>query len=130
MRLFKRVRQAEARYRLATQALAAAIWEWNLRTDSVHWSEDVLMLLGHHAETLGATSAGWKDNIHPEDRRQAEESIHAVIDGGGTHWRDEYRFRHADGGWRVVTDVGAIERDARGVPVRMVGTMQDVTLQR
>jgi PAS domain S-box-containing protein len=129
-RLFERVRQAEARYRLATQALTAAIWEWNLRTDSLHWSEGVLKLLGHRPEALGTSISGWADNIHPEDRRRVEEGIHAVIDGGGTHWRDEYRFRHGDGRWLVVLDAGVVERDAQGVPVRMVGAMQDVTLQR
>ena len=129
-RLFERVRQAEARYRLATQALTEAIWEWNLRTDSVQWSQGVLALLGHRTQTLGASVSGWTDHIHPEDRRRVEEGIHAVIDGGGTHWRDEYRFRHGDGGWRVVQDAGVVERDARGAPVRMVGAMLDVTLQR
>ncbi len=56
-----------------------------------------------------------------------DDSIHAVIDGSGTDWSDEYRFRRADGRYADVLDRGYVLRDMAGTPLRMVGAMLDVS---
>jgi PAS domain S-box-containing protein len=129
-RLLERVRRAEAYCRLASQAITDALWDWDLRTGSLGWSQGAFQLLGHRPETLGTRASGWTEHLHPEDRQRVVDGIHAVIDGGGTRWSDEYRFRHGSGRYLVVKDSGVVERDAEGKPARMVGAMQDVTLRR
>ncbi|QRN99656.1 PAS domain-containing protein [Archangium violaceum] len=123
----EQLRQSETRYRLATEAISDAVWEWNLLTNELSWNQGVEKLFGHPREQLGGHISGWYDHIHPEERDRVVHGIHAAIDGEAERWRDEYRFRHRDGHYVNVTDHGLIERDAGGRAVRMVGVMQDIT---
>jgi two-component system sensor histidine kinase/response regulator len=42
-------------------------------------------------------------------------------------WSEEYRFRRADGAYSTVVDRAYMVRDAEGRPVRMIGSMSDIT---
>ena len=121
------LRQTEERYRLAARATNDAIWDWDLPGDHIHWNEAVQTLFGHAPEGGDTSGAWWKEHIHPEDRGRVVHGIHAVIDGGGEHWQEDYRFLRADGGYADVFDRGYLLRDGAGRPLRMIGAMQDVT---
>ncbi|WP_119680857.1 PAS domain S-box protein [Indioceanicola profundi] len=121
------LREAEERYRLAARATNDAIWDWNLAADEILWNDAIRTLFGYgedHAETSGSW---WKEQIHPDDRNRVITSIHDVIDGGGTRWNEEYRFRRADGSFASILDRGFVLRRFDGDPVRMIGAMQDIT---
>jgi PAS domain S-box-containing protein len=121
------LREAEERYRLAAQATNDAIWDWNLKADEIHWNEAVCTLFGYCEGEVDPAGSWWKEHIHPEDRDRVVNGIHAVIEGGGAHWSDEYRFLEADGGYANVLDRGFVLRDQLDRPVRMIGAMQDIT---
>ncbi len=118
-------REIEERYRLAVRATNDAIWDWRMADGHVVWNESLKTLFGHD---LAETSAiWWLDHIHPDDRARVDASIHDVIDHGGVAWRDEYRFRRADGSYAPVFDRGTVLRGAGGEPLRMIGAMLDLT---
>jgi PAS domain S-box-containing protein len=121
------LRETEERYRLAARATNDAIWDWNIRTDEIHWNEAVCSLFGYCNDDVEPTGKWWKEHIHPDDRPKVIEGIHAVIGGGGNHWTEEYRFLEADGSYANVLDRGFMFRDRLGRPVRMIGAMQDIT---
>jgi PAS domain S-box-containing protein len=122
-----RLRETEERLRLAGRATNDAIWDWDLARDHVVWNEALRTKYGH--DLPGGLSDGgwWLDHIHPDDRARIDASIHAVIDGTGTDWADDYRFRRADGGYADLHDRGYVLRDAEGGAVRMLGAMLDQT---
>ena len=124
------VRAAEERYRRVAQATSDAIWDWDFSTDHVLWNEALEAAYGHALDTVVPTGAWWIEHIHPDDRARIDASIHAVIDGAGTVWRDEYRFRRADGSYAHVSDRGSVIRDEAGRAVRMIGAMLDLTERR
>ena len=69
-----------------------------------------------------------KPRLHPDDlpllRRALVEHLKGRTDG----YCVEYRVRHADGRWRWVEDRGrAVERNAQGQVLRMLGTRRDIT---
>ncbi|AWN46461.1 histidine kinase [Methylobacterium terrae] len=121
------VQATEERYRLAARATTDAIWDWDFATDHVLWNEALEAAYGHPLGTVAPTGAWWIDHIHPDDRARIDASIHAVIDGTGTAWSDEYRFRRADGSYAHVFDRGSVIRDGTGRAVRMIGAMLDLT---
>jgi PAS domain S-box-containing protein len=123
-------RRAEERFRIVAQATNDVIWDWNLPEDTLWWSDGMERLFGHSLESLPPDSRSWTGNIHPEDRERVINGIHGVIDGGGNDWTDEYRFARADGGWSLIRDRGLVIRDSEGRPIRMVGSMVDITEQR
>ncbi|QAT88693.1 bacteriophytochrome [Corallococcus coralloides] len=125
-----RLEASESRYRLASQAAADTVWDWNLLTQEVAWSGETRRLLGFAPEETGPLANWWVERIHPEDRGRVARGIHAAIQGTQARWQDEYRFFNREGDAVRVLDTGVILRDATGRGVRMVGAMQDVSLQR
>ena len=124
------LRETEERYRLASRATNDAIWDWDLASDHIRWNEAVQTLFGYAPDGVGASGAWWKSRIRPEDRDRVRSGIHAVIDGGAEHWRDEYRFLRADGSYADILDRGYVLRDRDGRAVRMIGAMLDVTASK
>src|SRR5690606_18711566 len=94
------------------------------------WSDGMATLFGYGPENRAPTSESWTVALHPDDRERVVAGIHAVIEGRGEKWADEYRFIRADGSCAHVIDRGSVIRDGEGRAVRMVGSMIDVTAQR
>lgn len=122
-----RIREAEERYRLALLATRDAIWDWDLLQDQVLWNEALQSAHGWALESVDSGSTWWIDHIHPDDQERVSRSIHAVIDGGGISWTDEYRFLTATGNYADILDRGTVLRDEAGQAVRMIGAMLDQT---
>jgi PAS domain S-box-containing protein len=73
----------------------------------------------------------WVQRLHPEDRPQAEAAFLAALRGETDDYRSEYRIiRPIDGRVRWIDASGAIERDAAGRPVRMIGAHRDITRRK
>ncbi len=123
-----RHRETEARYRLVAQATNDAIWDWRMADGQVVWNEALTRLFGHALSTTQAD--WWLAHIHPDDRARVDTRIHAVIEGDGVAWSDEYRFRRADGSYAFVFDRGTVLRDETGAPRRMIGAMLDLSASK
>lgn len=124
------LRETEQRLRLAGRATNDAVWDWDFRNDHVTWNVALEHVYGHRLADVDPTGQWWLAHIHPDDQHRIDESIHSVVDGGGTDWADEYRFARADGSYADVLDRGYVLRDHDGAPLRMVGAMLDVTARK
>ncbi|MGH3085732.1 MAG: PAS domain-containing protein [Rubrobacteraceae bacterium] len=122
----KELRRSEERHRLVARATGEAIWDNDLLTGKQEWAGATEALFGY-PEYAGRTGAWWEERIHPEDRERVLSSLEAVYEGDEEAWAEEYRFRKADGSYAVVVDRGYIVRDGSGKPVRMVGSIRDIT---
>ena len=118
------------RFELVARASNDAIWDWNLITNEIWWSEGFHSLFGYPTQELEPTIESWTRRLHPDDRERAIAGIHKVIDSGGKTWSDEYRFCCKDGSYVHVYDQGFVVQDSTGKPVRMVGGMTDVTARK
>ncbi|MFP2961328.1 ATP-binding protein [Myxococcus sp. 1LA] len=118
------------RYRLATLATSDVIYDWDLSTGCIEWSELAAEQFRLPPDDAPHDVRWWTEHIHPEDRERVGQDIQDVIDRGAGHWTDEYRFLRGDGTWAVMADRGQVVRDAEGRAVRMVGAMQDITERR
>jgi PAS domain S-box-containing protein len=121
------LRDSEERLRLVSRATTDAVWDWDLVTDALWWGEGFQTLFGYAPEEIEPGSESWHSRLHPDDRERVITQIRSAIDGGGTFWSDEYRFRRRDGTYADIYDRGYVIHDADGRPVRMVGSMLDVT---
>jgi diguanylate cyclase (GGDEF)-like protein/PAS domain S-box-containing protein len=125
-----RKRDAIERFELISRATNDVVWDWDLVNDAVWWNDAYHERFGHARERTVRGPGSWTDFIHPEDHDATLGSIRAVIDGGGSAWQAEYRFRRADGEYRFVMDRGFVVRDPFGQAVRMLGAMVDITERR
>jgi two-component system sensor histidine kinase/response regulator len=120
------LRQSEERYRLVARATDETIWDSDILADEQTWNGAVQTMFGYPPEQRTST-AWWEEHIHPGDRERILASVDAVLEGGGEVWSGEYRFRRADGAYSTVVDRAYVVRDAVGRPVRMIGSMSDIT---
>lgn len=121
------LRKSEERFRLVSRATNDVVWDWNLLTNAIWCNEATKAVLGYPREVVGPDVTWWTERIHPEDRERVNSGLHAVLDGDGEYWSDEYRFCHADGSYRYFFDRGYVLRANEGNPVRMIGAMVDIS---
>ena len=125
------LQESEGRLALAREAAGFGIWEWDVVTGAVTWSEEQWRLHGYDGPRPGQPDhATWLDRVHPEDRERVLGELEAVLaDPGGTI-DTEYRVLRSDGGVGWLLARAKVARDADGRPVSIVGMNMDVTASR
>jgi len=123
------LRQSEERFRIVAEQTHQMIYDIDVVTGGTVWEGATWALLGRTNSEMQALSlGGWMDLVHPDDR-----SIVAAEVERSTA-RDEsfsvrYRFQRVDGAYIWAHDRGTYVRGHRGKPVRMLGTVSDVTAE-
>jgi PAS domain S-box-containing protein len=124
-----RVRDSEERLRLALDAARMGTWEWEVVTGAVAWSPRVDALLGLPAGALGSMRS-YLDLVHPEDRRKVAESMDQILHGPQEEFQEEHRILTTAGTARWLEARGRIDRDPSGKPLRVRGTVADITARK
>ena len=124
------LRASDERFQLAAQATRDAIWDWDLRTNQV-WINDVFRDK-HYPELCNNVMdvTVWYQMVHPDDVDRLSEGLESIFSNGSDVWQDEYRLRTAAGQYAVVLDRARVIRDEEQRPVRLVGSMADLTDQK
>jgi PAS domain S-box-containing protein len=122
----RRLRQANDRFELATSAVTSAIYDCTVRSGGVVWTQGLTEAAGYRLDEAGPTRAWWLEHVHPDDRTRVQERFDAAA-AGGSDFECEYRFQAKDGHYLDVLDRGRFVRDAAGRPVRIVGSMVDIS---
>ncbi|MCA1714724.1 MAG: PAS domain S-box protein, partial [Gammaproteobacteria bacterium] len=119
--------RTEQRFQLVARATSDAVYDLDIETGQLWWSDSFYSVFGFDRETVPATLQAWEDLLHPDDLARVNASLAAAIeDAGVSEWEEEYRFRRGDGSYADVTDRGFLLRDD-GRATRMVGGMLDIT---
>ena len=121
------LRESQERLQLVARATNDAVWDWDLVTDELWWGDGFQNMFGYTLDDIEPGAASWYNRLHLEDRERVITAIRAAIDGGETSWSDEYRFRRKDGGYAEIFDRGYVIHDANRRPIRMVGSMMEVS---
>jgi len=116
-------------YQTLSEAASDLLWDWDLRTDQVTHNEALITQYGYGKEDLQRPIQWWSDKIHPDDFSIAAWSIQEAIRNRQKYWTSEYRFKKADGSYVLVLDRGILQSDD-GKPIRMVGSIVDLTTRR
>jgi PAS domain S-box-containing protein len=110
---------------LAQQYVGIGIWEWDLQTGALAWSDEICRLHGIEVEKFDGRYESWIETIVPEDRQQVQQSITAAL-ASKAEYEVQYRVTFPD------KSVHWLEARGRtvvinGTPVRMLGAAMDVT---
>ncbi len=117
------------RFYTASQATSDIIWDWDIETNNVEWSDSFTLIMGHKLPPGSKLPLEFCiGNFHPDDRQRILESLQkAIEDPMQIKWTTEFRYLRADGSFAEVKDRGIIIRDADGKALHMIGAMQDIT---
>ena len=119
------LRESEARFRLAIAATRALVYDIELLANRLHIVEGLEELLGYRSGEVDPSQAWWFAQIHPEDGFTPEQAREIWSSQDAYHI--EYRIRHKDGRYLDVVDMGRVLRDESGQPMRIVGSVTDIT---
>lgn len=126
-KLEQELKKEKQRFELVAQTTSDVIWDLDLADDTLWWSEGFEDHFGYDRNQMADDLSSWTDHIHPDDRKRATESLQQAISGEDKFWKEEYRFKLADGSTAHIIDRGIIIRDENGKAVRMVGTLNNIT---
>jgi PAS domain S-box-containing protein len=104
-------------------------WELDLATGSIVWSEQMYRNAGLQKEEFAATREAALSLIHPDERDMVSGAAREALQGGRP-FDVELKFLRPDGTLRMVHCMAEVTFDAQGHPVRMFGTVQDVTARK
>ena len=122
---------SDERFAIISKATSDTIWDWDLVNNVIVWNKGIKGIFGYR-DLVEYTTTGewWGEKIHPDDRTRAWDNIHSHIHDRIDRWQDEYRFLCADGSYKYVSDRGFMVYDETGAAVRMIGSMQDISLRK
>ncbi|MBI5608689.1 MAG: PAS domain S-box protein [Deltaproteobacteria bacterium] len=118
----------EQRRLLAEAQAVAKVGSWSLElpVEYVIWSEEAFKLYGRDPAAGAPTPDEFFAMLHPDDRAAMRASVAECVGGGAPHYH-EFRTNPERGPVRWLLGQGALVRDERGQPLRMVGTVQDIS---
>ena len=121
------LRESEEFLRESQEIAGIGSYSLDIRTDTWTGSDVMDRIFGIGKENERTVPA-WADLIQAEDRAGMVAYFTHEVLGEGKPFDREYRIvRPSDGALRWVHGLGRLEFDAQGRPVKMCGTIQDIT---
>ncbi len=103
-------------------------WEWDVLVDRMRWSDEVYHILGLPERAGVPDSKLFLDTVHPEERETFQRAIDDALEGVPCDM--VHRLVAVNGQEKRVRHMAAAIFDEDGEPLRLVGTMEDVTGRR
>lgn len=116
-------RESDERLRDGMDAAKMVVWDWDLATGELVYSENIQLVLGYSPAKMSEIAA----YLHPDDRDRLAAAHKSALDGAGAY-QEVVRFNRPDTGQQIWVDSrGKVGYDSDGRPVRMRGVSVDVT---
>lgn len=101
-------------------------WEWDLQTNALSWSDEIYRIFGLKKNEFGADYDAFLRSVHPDDRTFVRTAVKEALFEGKPYDID-HRIVLPGGVVRTVHEYAEVSRGAQGEPLKMSGTVQDIT---
>ncbi|MBU4178027.1 MAG: PAS domain S-box protein [Proteobacteria bacterium] len=101
-------------------------WDWDIVKNVLVWSDEIYRIFGVMPQEFAASYENFLCYIHAEDRDAVEQAVRDALERN-LPYSIEHRVQRHDGGLVWVHEQAEIIRDETGHPLRMAGTVQDIT---
>ncbi|MGA9189001.1 MAG: PocR ligand-binding domain-containing protein [Methanosarcina sp.] len=122
---YKSLRENERRLSEAQKMAHLGNWDRDILTGELYWSDEMYRLFGFNPQEFSATYSTFLSFIHPDDRNYVDNTVKKAYDEKS--FDIDYRIILANGEERVVHGQGEVIFNEGNIPVRMRGTVQDIT---
>lgn len=119
------LRDVEERYRLAVDGTKEGLWDWDIETGKVFYSQQYEEMLGYNANEIKGTLKSWQESIHPDCKEDALKKMKAHLKQETPYYEAEYQMRCKDGSYKWVR-VRAKALYNNNIAYRMVGFHLDI----
>ena len=128
-RTLQNLRRSEERFALATRGSSDGFWDWNILTGEDFFSDRFCELLGYRRDELRPHVDSWRELLHPEDVQPVLGAVRDHLERRAPY-DAEIRMRAKSGEYRWFRARGQALWDDSGAPVRMAGSIVDITERR
>ena len=125
-------RQAEEtnqRLRLAQEMALMGVWEWNIKTGMVLFSDEVRRIRGMEPGRAGVPIEDVWRTYHPDDVQRVRDAVRASLESNAPY-DVEFRILVPGGEVEWISARGKVYRNQNGEPVRMLGFSMDITQRK
>jgi PAS domain S-box-containing protein len=119
--------ELEREIELTARAGAVGLWEWDMRSDVVHFSREWKHQLGYEEHEIADNFMEWRDRLHPDDVERMTQAVAEFAANPQGEFIAEQRLRHRDGSYRWILAHGTVASEPNGRPKRMLGSHVDMT---
>jgi len=120
------LRTSEERYLLALAGSTDGLWDWDLLSDAVFYSDRFREILGHSPAEFPGTIDSFRSRLHPEDAEAIWAAMQRHLQAR-VPYKVEYRLRKKSGEYLWFLARGQAIWDTEGKAIRMCGSIQDIT---
>jgi diguanylate cyclase (GGDEF)-like protein/PAS domain S-box-containing protein len=121
------LKRSEERLALAADGANDGWWEWDLRTKEFYFSARWNEIVGLRARAGVGRPEDWLDRVHPDETASLKAALKAHLSGKTPHFQHVHRIRHEDGTYRSFLCRGIAARGTGLTPVRIAGSLTDIT---
>jgi len=121
------LRASEERYALSARGANDGLWDWDLISDNIHFSDRYAQMLGYEPDSMFNKPEEWFAHIHPGDVESMKTLLQEHLLGTSKHFECEVRTRHKNNIYLWMLIRGIAVRNAEGVPTRIAGSQTDIT---
>src|SRR5204862_2045688 len=88
----------------ATQATSDIVWDWDIKNETIEWTENFHKILGHSLPADSILPVNYHiNNLHPEDKNMVIQSLNKAIDNAQQKkWECRFRYKKGDGSYSCV----------------------------
>src|SRR6266404_1536418 len=120
------LRRSEANLALGQRISHTGSWAWNVDSEEMFCSQELLHIFGLEAGTDPPTRETFLRLIHPEEQERVQKEFDRAVEEK-TQYETEYRIVRADGTIRHIKNLGQPVFSEAGELVEYVGMAMDIT---
>tara|TARA_R110002050_G_scaffold57423_5_gene129242 strand:- start:162226 stop:165771 length:3546 start_codon:yes stop_codon:yes gene_type:complete len=122
------LKDSEYYWKFAIEGAGDGVWDWDIEKDVKTFSKQWKAILGYDEFDRLPTGIEWENRFHPDDTLYVAETMKAYLEGMNPTYKLECRMKCKGGGYRWVLSRGMVLKYSEdGVPLRMIGTISDIT---
>jgi len=120
------LRGSERRYSLVVEGSNDGIFDWDIPTGELYWNDRLYEMLALQRSEVSPTFELFVELLHPDDRQRVLDALTAHLERG-VKYSEDFRLRRSSGDFIYCIGRGIAQRDDKGTPIRMAGSVSDVT---
>jgi PAS domain S-box-containing protein len=129
LQIEKDLRQSEQNLAYAQKIASIGSWCWDIKENTLDWSDELYRIVGVEKDTFKAVYEAYLGLIHPEDRELFKLLTQNVLREKKSY-SFEYRIIRPDKREISVIERGEVISGENGEPLKLLGTVQDITIKK
>ena len=121
-----RLAESEERFELAVKGSSVGLWDWNVVTGDLFWSDRFKEIIGITDADFRPHYEEFSERLHPDDKELVEDALFSHVESGSPY-DVEYRLKKTNGDYVWIHARGQAIWNNKGQATRMAGSVDDIS---